>query len=150
MKIITPLLFMACMTAPALQAQAAIQCNTASEPEIAALFERWNTSLQTGDAQKVAENYAADAVLLPTASSQPRLDNAGRVNYFEYFLKKQPVGRIDTRTIRIGCNEAVDTGTYTFTFADKSTIAARYTFTYERFDNQWLITSHHSSATPTP
>lgn len=148
MKIFSPLLFMACATALSLQTQAASQCKTATEPEIAALFERWNTSLQTGDARQVAANYAPDAVLLPTASSKPRLDDAARIDYFEHFLKNRPVGKIDTRTVRVGCNEAIDTGTYTFTFADNSTIPARYTFTYEWFDSKWLITSHHSSKMP--
>ena len=34
-------------------------CRAASEKQIAALFERWNTSLQTGDPKKVVANYSA-------------------------------------------------------------------------------------------
>jgi len=37
-----------------------------SEQEIAALFDRWNRSLQTGDAHQVVANYAARSILLPT------------------------------------------------------------------------------------
>ncbi len=68
-------------------------------------------------------------------------------NYPE-FLKKQPSGKIDSRTIKVGCNTALDTGTYTFTFGDKSKAQARYTFTYGLVGDKWQITSHHSSLMP--
>ncbi|HAS1524431.1 TPA: DUF4440 domain-containing protein, partial [Enterobacter hormaechei] len=38
--------------------------------------------------------------------------------------------------------------TYTFTFADKSTVSARYTFTYAWDGKEWKISTHHSSAMP--
>ncbi|MEI7215503.1 SgcJ/EcaC family oxidoreductase [Pectobacterium carotovorum] len=128
----------------------AAQCVKTSQKEIASLFDRWNASLQTGDAKNVNRNYASDAVLLPTLSDQPRTTDAERIDYFEHFLAKKPVGKIDTSTIRIGCNKAVDTGTYTFTFGDGSVAKARYTYTYAWYakQKQWLITSHHSSANP--
>ncbi|MBL0865452.1 SgcJ/EcaC family oxidoreductase [Pectobacterium carotovorum] len=128
----------------------AAQCVKTSQKEIASLFDRWNASLQTGDAKNVNRNYAPDAVLLPTLSDQPRTTDAERIDYFEHFLAKKPVGKIDTSTIRIGCNKAVDTGTYTFTFGDGSVAKARYTYTYAWYAKQklWLITSHHSSANP--
>ena len=132
----------------AVQASETPICVKADKNEIAALFDRWNTTLQTGDARKVADNYSADAVLLPTLSNQPRTDDAGRIDYFEHFLENKPVGAINTRTVQLGCNNATDTGTYTFTFADNSKVEARYTFTYAWVDNQWLITSHHSSKMP--
>ena len=116
--------------------------------QIEGLFDRWNDSLKTGDAKKVAEGYLSDAVLLPTVSNQVRLTDAERVDYFEHFLAKKPVGKIDTRTIRLGCNKAIDTGTYTFTFADKTQVSARYTFTYAWDGSDWKISSHHSSAMP--
>ncbi|MGP2514550.1 SgcJ/EcaC family oxidoreductase [Yersinia sp. 2545 StPb PI] len=126
----------------------ATDCVKADNAEIEGLFERWNASLKTGDAKKVADTYFADAVLLPTISNQVRLTDAERVDYFEHFLEKKPVGKIDTRTIRIGCNKAIDTGTYTFTFADKTKVSARYTFTYAWNGSEWKISSHHSSAMP--
>lgn len=132
----------------AAQANPVSACIKADESDIAALFDRWNASLQTGDARAVARLYAQDAVLLPTVSNQPRLDQAGRIDYFEHFLLKKPVGKINTSTIRIGCNKAIDTGTYTFTFADNTVVDARYTFTYVWSGGRWLISSHHSSAMP--
>lgn len=126
----------------------ATDCVKADKAEIERLFDGWNASLQTGDAKKVADSYISDAVLLPTLSNKVRLTDAERVDYFEHFLEKKPIGKIDSRTIRVGCNKAIDTGTYTFTFADKTEVSARYTLTYTWTGSEWKISSHHSSAMP--
>ena len=105
-------------------------CKAISEQEVAALFDRWNVSLQTGDPDKVVANYAEGSVLLPTVSNQPRLTVAEKQDYFIQFQKNQPAGEIDSRTIQIGCNTAVDTGLYTFTYgATGASVKARYTYT---------------------
>ena len=124
------------------------ECRAVTEAEIAALFDRWNASLQTGDPQQVVANYAADSLLLPTVSNMPRRTAAEKEDYFQHFLERKPVGVIDSRFIEIGCNSAVDAGLYTFTFADGSKVAARFTYTYKWDGERWLITSHHSSAMP--
>ncbi|MFF0953002.1 SgcJ/EcaC family oxidoreductase [Rhizobium leguminosarum] len=123
-------------------------CAPTSEAEIAKLFDRWNTSLATLSPQEVAKNYSEDSVLLATLSDKPRLTQAERIDYFEHFLVNEPKGHIDSRDVKIGCNWAVDTGTYTFTLKDGSKVPARYTYTYEFKDENWLITSHHSSMMP--
>jgi len=123
-------------------------CRATSEKEIAALFDRWNASLQTGDPKKVVANYAEKSILLPTVSNKPRLTAAEKDNYFQYFLKSKPVGTIDMRMIEIDCNSAVDSGLYTFRFGNGSVVKARYTYTYKWNGKSWLITSHHSSAMP--
>lgn len=123
-------------------------CKRVSEKEIAGLFDRWNASLQTGDAHEVVANYAPKSVLLPTLSNQPRLSAAEKEDYFEHFLQRKPVGMIDWRSIEVDCNAAVDAGLYTFTFGDGSVVKARYTYMYKWTGKQWLITSHHSSMMP--
>lgn len=124
-------------------------CKASSEAEIAGLFDRWNQSLQTGDAKKVVANYAPKSVLLATVSNTPRLDAAQKQDYFEHFLENKPRGMINSRTIELGCNTAVDAGLYTFAFGKTgATVKARYTYTYRWDGTQWLITSHHSSAMP--
>ncbi len=121
----------------------------ATEEQIAALFDRWNQSLQSGDPAAVAANYAEDAVLLPTLSNIPRWTRKERIDYFVDFLKIGPSGRIDSRRIHIDGDMAVDSGIYTFNFANTGHSAtARYTFVYRREGNQWLIISHHSSLLP--
>lgn len=130
-------------------AQHAEECVEANEEQIAALFDRWNGALQTGDVHKVAANYAPTSLLLPTVSSRPRFTALDKEDYFHHFLENHPVGRIDSREIEIDCNTAIDTGLYTFTFKKTgASVRARYTFTYKWDGKQWLITSHHSSAVP--
>ena len=128
-------------------------CVAATEEDIAALFDRWNASLQTGDVHKVSANYAPTSLLLPTVSSRPRITVLDKEDYFHHFLENRPVGHIDSldsREIEIDCNTAIDAGLYTFTFKKTgASVKARYTFTYKWDGNQWLITSHHSSALPT-
>ena len=123
-------------------------CHAATEKDIAGLFDRWNSSLATGDPKKVVANYATKSVLLPTVSNKPRLTPEEKLDYFNYFLKNKPQGTIDSRTIEVDCNTAVDSGLYTFKFGDGSSVKARYTYTYRWDGKQWLITSHHSSAMP--
>lgn len=123
-------------------------CHATSEKQIAGLFDRWNASLQTGNPQKVLANYAKKSVLLPTLSNTPRLTPEQKADYFEHFLARKPVGSIDSRSIEIDCNTAIDAGLYTFKFGDGSMAKARYTFTYKWDGKQWLITSHHSSLMP--
>jgi uncharacterized protein (TIGR02246 family) len=123
-------------------------CAPVTEKEIANLFDRWNTSLATLKPEEVIKNYSEDSVLLATLANAPRFTQAERTEYFEHFLAKKPRGRIVSRDIKIGCNWAVDVGTYNFTFNDGSKVPARYTYTYEFANGQWLITSHHSSMMP--
>ncbi|WER48777.1 SgcJ/EcaC family oxidoreductase [Cupriavidus sp. WKF15] len=131
------------------QGAPAASCKATSEQEIAALFDRWNQSLLTGDPRKVVANYADRSILLPTVSNKPRVTVAEREDYFQHFLEDRPSGKIDFRQIEIGCNSAVDAGLYTFTFARTGAVVkARYTYTYRWDGSRWLITSHHSSAMP--
>jgi uncharacterized protein (TIGR02246 family) len=123
-------------------------CRAINEQQVSALFDRWNSSLQTGDPQRVVANYAAKSVLLPTLSNKPRLSADEKNEYFVHFLARKPVGTIDSRTIEVDCNTAIDAGLYTFKYGDGSEVHARYTFTYKWDGKDWLITSHHSSAMP--
>jgi uncharacterized protein (TIGR02246 family) len=124
------------------------ECNLPLKAEIAALFDRWNTSLRTGDPKKVVANYAPDSVLLPTVSNRARFTIAEKEDYFMHFLQRRPQGYIDDRMIDVDCNSATDAGLYTFRFADGSSVKARYSFSYKKINGQWLITSHHSSGMP--
>lgn len=122
--------------------------------DIAALFELWNDALASGDADKVADRYAPDAVLLPTQSNRVRRTREGIIDYFEDFLVKRPTGRIRQSTITIfGPAVAVDSGVYVFVLTGKGakeTVKARYTFVYELRGARWLIVNHHSSVMPEP
>ena len=124
-------------------------CKDVTQAEIAALFDRWNQSLQTGEPKKVVANYAPNSILLPTVSNKPRLTPEAKEDYFHHFLAKKPVGKIDMRHIELGCNTAIDAGLYTFTLGSTGdSVKARYSYTYRWDGKDWLISSHHSSAMP--
>jgi uncharacterized protein (TIGR02246 family) len=127
---------------------AAEECDLPLKSEIAALFDRWNNSLRTGDPRKVVANYAPNSILLPTVSNRARFTIAEKEEYFMHFLMRRPEGSIDDRMIEVDCNSATDAGLYTFRFADGTKVKARYSFSYKKVGAEWLISSHHSSAMP--
>lgn len=138
------------LLAPAAAGLAAVDCAPITTAEVEALFDRWNEALQSGDPDQVSALYSDNALLLPTLSPLPRSDQSGIRNYFVHFLARGPQGRIESRTLDLGCNEAVDAGTYSFRFRDGERVQARYTFVYRYSDEQgrWLIQHHHSSLQP--
>lgn len=123
-------------------------CQAASERDIAGLFDRWNASLQTGDPKKVVVNYAPRSPLLVNKSDKLQLSAMDKEAYFAQFLRKEPVGFVDSRSVEIGCNTALDAGFYTFRFADGTAVRGLYTFTYRWERDRWIITSHQSSMLP--
>ncbi|MDO5077319.1 SgcJ/EcaC family oxidoreductase [Corynebacterium sp.] len=125
-----------------------VSCEKTSEEDIAALFDRWNDDLKSGDPANVAENYATDSVLLPTVSNKVRFSADEKKDYFAHWLEKKPSGVVNKRWIELDCNHAVDTGVYTFTYGDGSKVPARYTFVYGVEGGEWKILTHHSSAMP--
>ena len=116
--------------------------------EILALFEKWNNALKTGDPKEVAALYATDAILLPTVSNKVRHNHVEIEDYFFHFLAKVPSGKIDESNVRIFRDLAINSGIYTFSFSDGSSVQARFTFVYKREGEDWLITEHHSSQMP--
>ncbi|SDZ27369.1 conserved hypothetical protein [Amycolatopsis xylanica] len=123
-----------------------------SKQDVAALFPAWNAALATGDADKVADLYAPDAVLLPTVSDKVRTTRADIVDYFKHFLENKPSGTIESEVISVlDQDSAINAGIYRFALTkDGKTqeVRARYTFVYELRDGKWLIVNHHSSAMP--
>lgn len=125
-----------------------------TEKQVAALFDKWNAALRTGDPEKVADLYASDAVLLPTLSDKVRTDRAGRVDYFEHFLANKPSGKkIETHINVLDSDSVLDAGIYQFSLTDhdtgrKSVVKARYTYEWEKRNGEWKIVNHHSSAMP--
>jgi uncharacterized protein (TIGR02246 family) len=124
-------------------------CSPLDERQVEGLFESWNQALATGDPAQVAQLYGDHALLLPTLSSELRETPEAITDYFNSFLARHPSGSVTHRQIRLGCNGAVDAGTYRFTLHDpEATVEARYTFVYGLEDGQWRILHHHSSLQP--
>lgn len=132
-----------------------IACQSITNAQVAALFDRWDKALATHDPDAVVANYAADATLLPTVQNGPLVGPAAIRGYFVSFLKQSPRGTIDSRIIHVGCNIAYDIGLYTFNIdgdqpGSRKEVKARYTFIYAPKHGTWLIVHHHSSAMPQP
>ncbi len=123
------------------------------EKEILEAFEKWNDALQTKDPQKVAQMYdEKDGILLPTVSPKVRHNREEIADYFEHFLAKNPVGRIDEANIRIYGDIAINSGLYTFELDSEDgkrvDVPARFTFVYKKSGDEWVILEHHSSVLP--
>ena len=116
--------------------------------KIIALFDEWNSALQTGDPKQVAALYENNAVLLSTVSNQVRHNPAEIEDYFVNFLAKGPMGKIDEANVRTFGELAINSGVYTFTFEGGASVQARYTFVYRWNGQRWMIVEHHSSAMP--
>jgi uncharacterized protein (TIGR02246 family) len=125
-----------------------------TDADVEKLFVQWNDAVKTGNPDTVVNLYAADAILLPTVENGPLIGRAAIRGYFVHFLADKPSGKIDERTIRIGCNVAFDAGLYTFTYEPpppkppKDPTPARFTYIYEYEGGRWLIAHHHSSKRP--
>jgi uncharacterized protein (TIGR02246 family) len=116
--------------------------------EITSLFDQWNAALQTGEPKNVAALYETNAILLPTVSNKVRHNHAEIEDYFVAFLAKGPKGTIDESNVRTFGDVAINSGVYTFAFADGATVQARFTYVYRWNGQDWKIVEHHSSAMP--
>jgi len=139
--------------APAEAAKRSGTCARATPAMLDAKFAQFNAAWATKNPDTVTALFDDDAVLLATVANVPRTDHAGIRDYFISFLKGSPVGKIDTATIKSGCNWALQAGTWTVTLTDpasgaKSDVKARYSFLYQFEDGKWRIEHLHSSAMP--
>ncbi len=110
-----------------------------------------------GDADKVLPLYAKDAVLLATFSDRVRCNSEDDLRgYFTYFSGIPGLqGKLDE--VHIHASEdgglASASGFYTFTHngtpdGSQATAPARFTFTYRKEGEKWMIVQHHSSVMP--
>ncbi|ROS01117.1 uncharacterized protein (TIGR02246 family) [Sinobacterium caligoides] len=116
--------------------------------EAKSLFDEWNNALLTGDTKNIMPLYEADAILLPTISNQVRHNHAEIEDYFVTFLARGPQGKIEEANVRRFGDVAINSGVYTFTFKDTSSVTARFTYVYRWNGQRWMIVEHHSSAMP--
>ena len=128
-------------------------CHRLTPVQLDQQFAEFNASWASKSPDAVAALFDDDAVLLATVASVPRTDSAGIRDYFVKFLKGSPVGRIDTSTIKSGCNWALRMGTWTVIMTDpgtgaKTDVKARYTFLYQFEEGKWRIEHLHSSVLP--
>jgi len=123
--------------------------------EVATAASTWAQALGEDDPDKVLPLYADDAVLWGTLSPTVRADRSSLRDYFVTAFKVLPGLKVKfgDQLIRVYGDTAVNTGYYTFSYTkdgEAKTLPARYSFTYVKNGNRWLIVDHHSSAMPPP
>jgi uncharacterized protein (TIGR02246 family) len=129
----------------------------AAEPkdEVEAAASAWAQALGEDDPDKVLPLYSSDAVLWGTLSPKLRSDPTALRDYFVGAFKALSALKVafGDHLIRVYGNTAVNTGYYTFSYSqngESKTFPARYSFTYVKNGDRWMIVDHHSSAMPTP
>lgn len=121
--------------------------------EIAEVTSAWGRALGEDDPDKVLPFYSHDAVLWGTLSPSVRADRAALRDYFVTAFKVLPGLKVafGDQLIRVYGGAAVKTGYYTFSYVKDGgtkSLPARYSFTYIKSDQRWLIVDHHSSTMP--
>jgi len=121
--------------------------------EIASATSAWGQGL--ADPEKVSSLYSDDAVLWGTAAPKIRMGRGAVREYFVGVAKAVPGIKVEfgEQHIRIYGNTAINSGYYTFSWVrdgETKSLPARYSFTYVKDADRWLIVDHHSSALPSP
>src|SRR5438874_9612080 len=117
--------------------------------DVAAATMKWAQTLGQNDPDKVVLLYATDGVLWGTLSPSLRADRAALRDYFVTAFKVLPGLKVSfgEQRIRVYGATAVNSGYYTFSFTkdgEAKTLPARYSFTYVKSGDRWLIVDHHS------
>jgi uncharacterized protein (TIGR02246 family) len=123
--------------------------------DVAAAAAGWANALAEDNPDAILPFYAKDAVLWGTLSPTVRSDQTALRDYFVRAFAALPGLKVTfgEQLVRVYGNAAVNTGYYTFSFTkdgETKTLPARYSFTYLKSGNRWLIVDHHSSAMPPP
>ena len=141
-----------CLVSGALLATSAIAQPSPKE-EVAAATVTWGQTLGRNDPDEMVRLYAPDAVLWGTLSPTLRADRDAMRDYFVTAFKTLPSLKVTfgDQLIRVYGSTAVNTGYYTFTYlrdGQTATLPARYSFTFVKNADKWIIVDHHSSAMP--
>jgi hypothetical protein len=127
-------------------------------PEDAATnFKKWVDALKTKNADTVAALYSTapgELSFLPTVEPKHLKTNAEAKDYFVKFVKSNPYGIItDEQVQAFGTDAYLHSGLYTFALGEtmgKQTMnAARFSYVWKKYGNDWKIIHHHSSKQPT-
>jgi uncharacterized protein (TIGR02246 family) len=111
------------------------------------LFQKWVNTIKDGDANQVVNLYREDGILLGTFSDKERVGHGLILEYFENLLESPVEVEIVSEHPVVFESVAVNSGFYNFITKGK-TINARFSFVYQKDNNEWKIVSHHSSVIP--
>ena len=111
------------------------------------LLQKWINAIKNNDPKEVVNLYHDDGILLGTFSNKERIGHELILEYFENLLKSPVEVEIVSEHASVSESVAVNSGLYNFV-TDGKTINARFSFVYHKNNDEWKITSHHSSVIP--
>ena len=117
-------------------------------------LRQWVEAFNACDSSRAAALYSDDALLWGTVSPSLIATPSGIRQYFERACSASQKPKVVLGEVALAAQgtAAAAAGTYTFTVAaggQVRSIPARFTFSYRKASQGWLITSHHSSPVPT-
>ena len=118
--------------------------------QVAAATVEWISTFNTRDATRICALYAPDAILWGTVSQTLRTTPGEILEYFEESSATRPNLRIilGEYHVRLFGDIAINSGYYSSrnpVEGKEVVIPMRFTFTYRRQGERWMIVNHHSS-----
>lgn len=118
--------------------------------QVATATAEWVATFNTRDAAGISALYAPDAILWGTVSKTIRTTSGEILEYFEESSAKRPDLRmfLGEYHVRLYGNIAINSGYYTSrnpVDGQEVVIPMRFTFTYRKEGDRWMIVNHHSS-----
>ena len=111
------------------------------------LLKKWTDAVKNGDPKQVTTLYLDNGILLGTFSNKERVGHELIFEYFENLLKSPVEVHIVSENPHVFGSAAVNSGLYNFVREGK-TVNARFSFVYNKNNEEWKIISHHSSVMP--
>jgi uncharacterized protein (TIGR02246 family) len=135
---------------PALSTFAEERADDAVAAQVAAATNEWISTFNTRDAARISALYAPDAILWGTVSKTIRTTPREILEYFEESSAKRPDLRmfLGEYHVRLYGEIAINSGYYTSrnpVDGQEIVIPMRFTFTYRKEGERWVIINHHSS-----
>jgi hypothetical protein len=128
---------------------AAVEDNIDPKQAIENQFKNWISAVNEHSVPKLIDLYAEDAILHPTLSPNIHLTEQDRIEYFNRLTSLPDItASLVEHRIKVFGNTGICSGYYDFTFKDNGktvVLPARFSFTYVKKPQGWLIVEHHSS-----
>ena len=131
------------------------RADDAVSAQVAAATAEWISTFNTRDPARISALYAPDAILWGTVSRTIRTKPEEILEYFRESATRRPDLRmfLGEHHVRIYGDIAINSGYYTSrnpVDGQEVVIPMRFTFTYRRQGDRWMIINHHSSRFATP
>lgn len=133
-------------------------CQTMQPPastkqDVAAAVRAWVDAVNKCDPDRIAALYDRDAVLWGTTSPVIISTPDGIRRYFDQVCASPAKLKITVQEehIRVHGEIAINSGAYSLALqrdGKTAPLPARFSFTYRKSGDQWLIADHHSSLMP--